>query len=389
MRILWVGTKAPVPPLDGGRQVALTTLRALAAAGHAVTVVAPVAPAAYAATGRACRAAGIQAELVAVRPVSWPRAARAAVRQRLPLAIARHAHAALAASVDRLLDAEPFDVVHVEQLQALTAGAGAARRAVPIVLRAQNVESELWDTGPALARWEARRLARWEGTALRRVATTIALTTRDAERLAALAGPAARVRRIAAPFPATGLGPGPLVDGVPAVVLPASGGWPPNDDAVAWFVRAVWPRVRARLPEARLHLFGAHARRATDAIVAHARPAESAALFPANAVVVVPLRRAIGVRMRILEAWARGVPAVATPAAAAGLDPGAERALAIAADPDTLADALVALAADASARARLVAAGAAFLRTYHDPATVAAALAGAYAEVVRAARARR
>ena len=45
MRILWVATKSPVPPFDGGRLVALTTIRALAAAGHELTIVAPVDPA--------------------------------------------------------------------------------------------------------------------------------------------------------------------------------------------------------------------------------------------------------------------------------------------------------------------------------------------------------
>ncbi len=43
------------------------------------------------------------------------------------------------------------------------------------------------------------------------------------------------------------------------------------------------------------------------------------ALFPEGAILVVPLRIASGVRMKILEAWARGVPVVATQEAVAGL----------------------------------------------------------------------
>ena len=125
-----------------------------------------------------------------------------------------------------------------------------------------------------------------------------------------------------------------------------------------------------------------------DAVTVHPAPADAAVLFPANALVVLSLRRAIGVRMRILEAWARGVPVVATSAAAAGLDPGAADALVVADGPDALADALAALARDADARARLVAAGRAFLCMHHDPPTVAAALGRVYADVAKSTRAR-
>jgi len=55
-------------------------------------------------------------------------------------------------------------------------------------------------------------------------------------------------------------------------------------------------------------------------VVTHASPSDSSAVFAAEAVLVVPLRVASGVRMKILEAWARGIPVVTTPEAAAGLE---------------------------------------------------------------------
>src|SRR5436309_104950 len=47
MNILLVATKAPWPPVDGGRFLLLNTLEALAAAGCRLTLVTPVDPAGF------------------------------------------------------------------------------------------------------------------------------------------------------------------------------------------------------------------------------------------------------------------------------------------------------------------------------------------------------
>ena len=44
MHVLWIATKCPVPPVDGGRLVQKLTLEALAARGVRLTLLAPVFP---------------------------------------------------------------------------------------------------------------------------------------------------------------------------------------------------------------------------------------------------------------------------------------------------------------------------------------------------------
>jgi hypothetical protein len=387
-RILWVATKPPAPPTDGGRLVALETLRALAAAGHVITVVAPAAPGTADDARRAAASFDVALEAVETSPRSWTTAAVAALVRGLPATIVRHDHPALAARVDALLSARTFDVVHAEQLQAFTASAPARRHGVPVVLRTQNVESEVWTHRAAAGgafRFEAGRLARFEARAVRAAARTVALTARDADRLRALAGGGARVVHVPAPFVAT-LPAGEPLPGAPAVVAPASAGWAPNDDARAWLVDAVWPAVARAVPGARLHLFGGPPAASTVASVTrHPAAADSREIFAANAIALVALRAPAGVRMRILEAWARGVPVVATTAAVAGLDGGAD-AVVTADHPSGIAAAIGALAADPARIAALVAAGAATLRERHDPARIANALGAVYAEAVHAAR---
>jgi glycosyltransferase involved in cell wall biosynthesis len=95
-------------------------------------------------------------------------------------------------------------------------------------------------------------------------------------------------------------------------------------------------------------------------------------------VLVVPLRFGSGVRMKVLEAWARGVPVVATPAAAEGLEAEDGRELLLARTPAEFAAALERLSLDPRLGAALVTAGRERLAARHDPARVASQIGGVY-----------
>jgi glycosyltransferase involved in cell wall biosynthesis len=365
MRVLWVGTKAPWPPRDGGRLVAWLTLRALEEAGHAVTLATP----ADGEPRRGLLSAGLRA-----------------AASGLPVTAVRHAAPAVAARVARLLETAAFDVVHAEQPHALAACEAAFARGLPVVLRAHNVETDLWRAagdGPGvrafLARREAPRVERWERAAVRRCARTVALSEEDASRLRGLAGDGAHVAVVPPPF-APALEPGPRVlAGRPAVVVAGSGGWLPNQRGAAWFAREVWPAVRAALPDAHAHVFGG-VPVSLDRATWHPAPDDAADAFAAGSVQAIPLPFASGVRMRILEAWARGLPVVATTAAASGLAAEDGRELLLADTPAAFAQALVRLHQQAALAEALVAQGRSRLRARHDPAAVAAALARVYEE---------
>ena len=373
LRILFVATKPPWPAIDGGRLLMARTLEGLAAKGHAVTLVAP----ARSAVPEGDVPAGCAVRLVPARPRSCPLALVLSQLQRRALSVVRHGLAAVRREVARQLDAETFDVVHAEQLQALAQTDPAFARGVPVVLRAQNVESDLWAATAREAgilglpaRREARRLARDEGEAVARARTTAALTTEDAERLRELSCGRGTVRVVRAPFPAQmPAGDSPL-PGRPALVLLGSGGWSPNRDAASWFVSAVWPAVRAALPEARLHVYGHLRNVVPDGVALHPAPADSRDLFAPGSVMVVPLRIGSGVRMKILEAWARGVPVAASPQAVRGLDAEDGRELLVAGDVEGYVRAFRRLCEEPELGDRLAAGGREILSSRHDPARV-------------------
>ncbi|HWN42861.1 MAG TPA: glycosyltransferase, partial [Thermoanaerobaculia bacterium] len=224
-----------------------------------------------------------------------------------------------------------------------------------------------------------KRLAKWEGEAVRRVAATLPLSEEDAARLRQLAG-GGRVRVVRAPFPE--LAPGPSVlPGDPPVVLLASRGWLPNEDSVRWFLGEVWPAVRAAVPGAVLHVFGGGPGSGGEDAVLHPSPRDSAEAFTPGSILAVPLRIGSGVRMKVLEAWARGVPVVGTSAAVSGLEVEDGREALVADDPAAFARAVARLRSEAGLAQRLVEEGRRALRERHEPARVVADLLSVYEEV--------
>jgi glycosyltransferase involved in cell wall biosynthesis len=104
----------------------------------------------------------------------------------------------------------------------------------------------------------------------------------------------------------------------------ASGPKSPNIDGMQWFAREVWPRVLARLPEARLQVTGGNPpvevrRFACDSIEFVGRVEDLNAYYADLRVVVVPNRFGAGVKNKTIEALQSGIPTVSTAVGAEGV----------------------------------------------------------------------
>lgn len=166
------------------------------------------------------------------------------------------------------------------------------------------------------------------------------------------------------------------------MVVFGSRGWLPNEESAAWFHDEVWPVIRALLPGAVLHLFGVGLPASGPSVVLHPAPTDSSEAFAPGSILAVPLRIASGVRIKILEAWARGVPVVATPAALAGLDTREGSEALAAKDATEFAAALARLHEEPGLREQLVEAGRQARRERHDPSQIASRLLTEYEAVL-------
>ncbi len=149
------------------------------------------------------------------------------------------------------------------------------------------------------------------------------LTTSEAD--------AARVRLIAPRvcayvYPnAIPFAPLPAATSEEAIVFSGNMEYHPNRAAIRFFRREVWPLLRERWPALIWRLVGKNADAvraltAGDPRIEVTGPVDDAIAELARArVAVVPLLAGSGTRLKILEAWAAGVPVVSTPIGAEGL----------------------------------------------------------------------
>lgn len=228
--------------------------------------------------------------------------------------------------------ARKVDVLHIDS----TDMAWARRFApdVPAVLVHHNVESDLMqrramiERSPArrfIMQREARLLAQAERDAGRSFAAHFVCSAQDAVRLSAVLPPD-RIHVVPNGVDVEYFRRAPL-DAPRRGVLHIGGlGWVPNADGIRWFIERVWPEIRRRRPDEVLQLVGergdfpvssAHA----DAGIQFVGPVPDVRPYAAAAsVFVVPLRVGGGTRLKLLDAFAMGIPVVSTRIGAEGLD---------------------------------------------------------------------
>ena len=148
----------------------------------------------------------------------------------------------------------------------------------------------------------------------------------------------------------------------PIVAFVATMGWAPNVDAAVWLAKEIWPRVRQRVPQARLVLVGkdptptvralAQANVEVTGTVADVTP-----YLARSRVVVAPLRVGGGTRLKIMEALDVGRPVVATSIGCEGMEDLVGRGVVVADEVPALADAIADLLLDPVRAAALGRAG--------------------------------
>ncbi len=163
----------------------------------------------------------------------------------------------------------------------------------------------------------------------------------------------------------------------------------PNLDAAERLVHAVLPMVRADHPETQVDLVGKGPRAAlerlarTPGVSTHGWVADLAPFYRRASATVVPTRAGGGSHVKILEAFAWGVPVVTTPEGSAGLGPAGRRFARVGATSEDLARAAGELIAGGDGARRQAERALRWVRAHHERSVVSEKLAA----VVAAARA--
>jgi glycosyltransferase involved in cell wall biosynthesis len=165
--------------------------------------------------------------------------------------------------------------------------------------------------------------------------------------------------------------------------------WPPNADALLTFVRDMWPRVRAARPDATLTSVGrddhpsATECRAAPGVHLTGWVPEIDPFVQQSRLLVVPMRAGSGMRVKILEAMARGLPVVSTTVGCEGIGVVPGQHVLVADGAEAFATAVLTVLADNALAGQLAANARALVLERYDVGAVRASVLHAIAGVVR------
>ena len=370
MRILLLTPRLPWPPIDGGRIAMGRLAEGLLHAGAEVEIVSL--------NPRKHRAEVVATPLpveaidIDTSRIAWSRNA--------PFIVSRFVSRAFREAIRAAVRRFRPDVVQIESpfLQPyvdVVRNESNAR----VALRSLNVEFRIWEGLAAnernpLRRFALRRVAaslrRYEVRNLNTVDAVIPISTADADDLRALGCTRPMlVVPCGVTFADDASTPEPGTVG-----FIGSLDFRPNQEAVAWIIDELWPRV----PNARLFIAGSGA---PDWLRAHGanvellgEVADARAFLRRMSVVIAPLFAGGGMRIKVLEAMALAKPIVATTLGAGGIDVENGRDILIADDVSSFADSVNRLLRDPETAARIGNAARKTVRKLYDNDTLARGL---------------
>ena len=391
MNILFLTQILPYPPNSGPKVKTWHVLRYLADCGHNITLVSFVRPEELPyieEVKKVCAA-------VHTIPVWRSKIAdlyyflRSQITGR-PFLVERDDQPGMRSLVNRIVSSESVDVIHADQLT-------MAQFAFPLPIQNGNSPSLIFDAHNAV--WtitermkensafylklplalETKRIKYYEASIVRDFDATLAVTEPD--RLALLH--AIHQQNFDGRMPISVIPiavdtqlikPVQQVSDSLNILTMGTLYYPPNADGIRWFIQQVFPLIRQQVPGVQLTIVGKNppkdfiklASDPVSGIVTTGFVPDLDPYFAESAVTVIPVRAGGGMRVRILEAFARAAPVVTTTVGVEGIDARSGVEVLIADSPEEFAGAVVSVLNDKDLRERLSANGRRLVEEKYD-----------------------
>ncbi len=336
MKILIISDKPPWPGTSGGALAVMEIIKGLAGQKAGLTVI-------YAVTAKhndtaVCpkRVNGININNIAVRinaGIHIPLLILNILLSKLPYNITRFNSAVFRKTLVKVLKNTPFDIVQIEGLN-MSGYIKTIRQHsdARIALRSHNVEHEIWSRLAANEKNHfrrsymgilSRRLLKYELQAIRLCDFHIPLTGKDNTHFIR-AG--IKIPYYIYPYAHTVKERADTKINKNTISYIGSLDWRPNQEGIQWFLNKVWDLVYATCPDLTLLISGRNApewlvkkfKRKGVRYYGEVNNAED--FMDKGEIMIIPLLSGSGIRVRAIQAMARGIPIVTTSRGIDGID---------------------------------------------------------------------
>ena len=361
MKILQLTNKVPYPPRDGGAIASLTLARGLAKAGHVVVVLAMNTSKHFidqnSANGKPDENIGW--EIVPVdTEIHWTKALANLLFSRLPYNAVRFISNDYRKRLRILLSENHFDFIILDNLYT-----GLYLKDIrscsnsPVVLRAHNIEHEIWarnaKSSAGLKRLYltilAHRIRRFELSLINQYDALVPITTRDADHFTNF-GNKKPCHVLPTGLNLTDRGKINQVTFKASVAHLGALDWLPNQNGIRWFIKLVWPIVKREIPDMEFHLAGRNApqrfvaRISSPGVVYHGEIEDASEFISQHPIFIVPVFSGSGMRIKLLDYMAAGKATITTTIGAEGIPLMPGREAFITDQPEEFAQHIIALA---------------------------------------------
>lgn len=304
-----------------------------------------------------------------------------AVAMGIPYIVSKYRNQTYADRVLALVRSNNYEGILIEStpLSFLLLDVPEIQAQLPVLFRAHDVLSETIDkfgTGEGLslaslfANWEAKRTRHYEERVWKSSEIIAPVTSRLTAMISGRVQTTADTRVTYLPVVTEPVIRGAFQcdseDGV--VLYVGTVHYPPNLQGLQWFIQKVWPLILQRRPQSRFRIIGKGGyllgtQHASVEILDYVESLD--AHYEQASAIVVPLFSGSGIRLKILESFAHGVPVVSTTEGYLGLDVTPGDQLRAADTPSLFATELLEVLGSAEERARLRTRSLDYLQEFH------------------------
>lgn len=392
MHILFLTQILPYPPTSGPKVKTWHVLRYLSQRGHKITLASFVRPEELPyidALNEVC--ATVHAVPIHRSHVNDVRYYLRSLVSKRPFLVERDDLSGMREVVNQVVNSEPVDVIHADQLTMTQFGFplklnGGKRPA--LVFDAHNavwtITERMKENAPFYLKpplWlETKRIKQYEGKIVSDFNATLAVAEPD------------RVALLEAVHASSGNGAGAPISVIPIAVdtqqicpVPREGNslniltmgtlyYPPNADGIRWFLHEVFPLVRQNIPNVTLTIVGKSPPR--DFVSLAEDPQSGVTVtgfvedldpyFAKSSLMVIPVRAGGGMRVRILEAFARAMPVVTTTIGLEGIEAESDSDVLVKDTPTSFASAVLELLQDKDLQNKLAVNSRRLVETKYD-----------------------